>query len=120
MLHSLQQRRLVTCHLIELINAAHPEVTEHQSPGLEVLLVGDRVPDYGGGETGIGGGVTADVDASRRDIDDVLEHLRLTETRVAHHEHVDVRPDRRLPSLAVLVLVLVVVVVLVVLADHEV
>jgi len=76
------------------------------------------VPDQGGCETSIGGGVPAYIDASRSHIDDMLKHLGLSQARIAYHQEVDVWPDGWLTLFFIHFLILIPI--FLISAEHEV
>lgn len=96
LLHCLQQSTLITCHFIELVDAAYSKITQDQSSCFKSLLVGHCISYHSCCETCIGGRVTANINTSWCHIYQVLQHLRLTKTWVTNHKHMDIWPDGRL------------------------
>jgi len=95
LLHSFKQSVLIACHFVELVDAADAEVTQNKRTSLEVLFVRKLIPDKSRCQASVGGWVTTNIDASRRYVDNVFQHLRLTKTWFTNHQNMDVWSYRR-------------------------
>ena len=76
-------------HLVELIDAADAVVGEDKGTTLEYDFAGVLVLDDGSGETNARRTLAGRVDASGRERRDMLQELRLCDTRVTHEECVE-------------------------------
>eukprot|EP00982_Pelagococcus_subviridis_P008479 30845-Pelagococcus_subviridis.AAC.14 len=82
-------------HLIELVDAAYPAVTQHERAGLEHEVFRLWIPRDVRGETDGGGASAGGVDSTRRNLVHVRQQLRLRYPRVANEDDVDVASDAR-------------------------
>lgn len=83
-------RAIVVVHLVEFIDGADAVVSEHKGATLEDHLVGDGITHHGGGKTDSTASTTRGVDTTGSHLGDVLEKLRLGNTRVTHEADVDI------------------------------
>lgn len=90
LLHDLVQHRArAVAHLVELVDAAHAVVAKNQRAGLQHQLPRLRVLHHVGRETYGTRAFTRRVLASRHQVVDILQQLRLTRTRVTTQQDVD-------------------------------
>ena len=97
LLHALQERVVLARHLVELVDAAHAAVGDHERASLVRVLAGGWILDDRGGETRGGHRPTAAVHTLVRYLRRRLEHLALAHARVAHHQAVDAAPGGNAP-----------------------
>ena len=80
-------------HFVKLVNATNSSVCENESTAFKYKLSRNRVLKHSCCQTNTRATLARGVNATRREVGDMLEKLRLGDTRVTHEQHVHVTSD---------------------------